>query len=72
MQYNIQLSQLKTENAVLTSSVDKEKATREKLDMEVESLRSRLSSTSAELEKSQSARSELERYVIEPVQDRTE
>ena len=67
MQYNIQLSQLKTENTVLTSSLDKERSTREKMDVEVDSLRSRLSSTSGELEKSQAARSELERSVSSPV-----
>lgn len=35
MQYNIQLSQLKTENAVLISNVEKEKNSKEKAESEV-------------------------------------
>ena len=35
MQYNIQLSQLKTENTVLISNLEKERGTKDKIETEV-------------------------------------
>ncbi|XP_064604354.1 trichohyalin-like isoform X2 [Liolophura sinensis] len=61
MQYNVQLSSMRTENSMLTSSLEKERASKDKVETELESMRNRQHTASLELERSQQARSEAER-----------
>ncbi|XP_064633514.1 ankyrin repeat domain-containing protein 26-like isoform X4 [Lineus longissimus] len=63
MQYTTQLNSLKTENSLLSSSLDKERVAKDKLDSELESLRTRYNHASNELERAQMARTELERNI---------
>ncbi|CAH1784759.1 unnamed protein product, partial [Owenia fusiformis] len=59
MQYNVQLSAVKTENSVLASNLEKEKAAREKFETESTSLMTRFNQASTELDRAQQARNEL-------------
>ncbi|KAM6320946.1 ankyrin repeat domain-containing protein 26 [Aegotheles albertisi] len=60
-QYNAQLNLLKTESAVLTSKLEQTKETKDRLETEIESFRSRLNTTVQELERHQSSKSDVER-----------
>jgi len=60
-QYNGQLNLLKTESAVLTSKLEQTKESKERLETEIESFRSRLTTTVQELERHQSSKSDVER-----------
>uniref|UniRef100_H3AQ81 Uncharacterized protein n=1 Tax=Latimeria chalumnae TaxID=7897 RepID=H3AQ81_LATCH len=60
-QYNGQLNTLKTESAMLNSRFEHEKQSKEKLETEVESVRSRLTSALQEVERCQAAKSDAER-----------
>ncbi|NXW32846.1 ANR26 protein, partial [Phaetusa simplex] len=60
-QYNGQLNLLKTESAVLTSKLEQTKESKDRLEIEIESFRSRLNSTVQELERHQSSKSDIER-----------
>ncbi|XP_074646987.1 uncharacterized protein LOC141902922 isoform X2 [Tubulanus polymorphus] len=61
MQYNMQVGTLKADNTRLSSSLEKERLIREKLESEVDSLKARLQTANSEFEKSQNARTEIER-----------
>ncbi|KAK2517045.1 ankyrin repeat domain-containing protein 26 isoform B [Columba livia] len=60
-QYNGQLSLLKTESAVLNSKLEQTKESKDRLETEIESFRSRLNTTVQELERHQSSKSDAER-----------
>ncbi|GAB0207375.1 ankyrin repeat domain-containing protein 36A-like, partial [Grus japonensis] len=60
-QYNGQLNLLKTESAVLTSKLEQTKESKERLETEIESFRSRLTTAVQELEHHQSTKSDVER-----------
>ncbi|NWT42860.1 ANR26 protein, partial [Chroicocephalus maculipennis] len=60
-QYNGQLNLLKTESAVLTSKLEQTKESKDRLEIEIESFRSRLNTTVQELERHQSSKSDIER-----------
>ncbi|NXD88042.1 ANR26 protein, partial [Halcyon senegalensis] len=60
-QYNGQLNLLKTESAVLTSKLEQTKESKDRLETEIESFRSRLNTTVQELERHQSSKSDAER-----------
>ncbi|NXI11550.1 ANR26 protein, partial [Irena cyanogastra] len=60
-QYNGQLNLLKTESAMLTSKLEQTKESKDRLETEIESFRSRLNTTVQELERHQSSRSDVER-----------
>ncbi|KAF1517147.1 Ankyrin repeat domain-containing protein 26, partial [Eudyptes sclateri] len=60
-QYNGQLNLLKTESAVLTSKLEQTKESKDRLETEIESFRSRLNTTVQELERHQSSKSDVER-----------
>ncbi|NWU48436.1 ANR26 protein, partial [Dromas ardeola] len=60
-QYNGQLNLLKTESAVLTSKLEQTKESKDRLEVEIESFRSRLNTTVQELERHQSSKSDVER-----------
>ncbi|XP_071659441.1 ankyrin repeat domain-containing protein 26 isoform X3 [Patagioenas fasciata] len=60
-QYNGQLSLLKTESAVLNSKLEQTKESKDRLETEIESFRSRLNTTLQELERHQSSKSDVER-----------
>ncbi|XP_035676318.1 ankyrin repeat domain-containing protein 26-like isoform X3 [Branchiostoma floridae] len=59
--FNNQLAQVKSQNAVLTADLDKERSQKDRLTAELDSLKQRLQSASQELEKGHLARNELER-----------
>ncbi|XP_071961648.1 uncharacterized protein [Antedon mediterranea] len=59
--FNTQLAAVKTENARLHSEIERDQSEKEKLLSELHSINNRLDTTLQELEKSQQARSELER-----------
>ncbi|XP_069707034.1 ankyrin repeat domain-containing protein 26 [Phaenicophaeus curvirostris] len=61
LQYNGQLNLLKAESAVLTSKLEQTKESKDRLEAEIESFRSRLNSTVQELERHQSSKSDVER-----------
>uniref|UniRef100_K1QP98 Ankyrin repeat domain-containing protein 26 n=1 Tax=Magallana gigas TaxID=29159 RepID=K1QP98_MAGGI len=61
VQYNLQTSNLRTEISVLNSVLEKERDSKEKLDTELSSLKTRYHSSSLELDKAEQARSEAER-----------
>ncbi|PKU49235.1 ankyrin repeat domain-containing protein 26 [Limosa lapponica baueri] len=61
IQYNGQLNLLKTESAVLTSKLEQTKESKDRLEIEIESFRSRLNTTVQELERHQSSKSDVER-----------
>lgn len=60
-QYNGQLSLLKTESAVLNSKLEQTKESKDRLETEVESFRSRLNTTVLEFERHQLSKSDVER-----------
>ncbi|NXA28330.1 ANR26 protein, partial [Ibidorhyncha struthersii] len=60
-QYNGQLNLLKTESAVLTSKLEQTKESKDRLETEIESFRSRLNTAVQELERHQSSKSDVER-----------
>ncbi|NXI64608.1 ANR26 protein, partial [Anseranas semipalmata] len=60
-QYNGQLNLLKTESAVLTSKLEQTKESKDRLETEIESFRSRLKSAIQDLERHQSSKSDVER-----------
>ncbi|NXR58952.1 ANR26 protein, partial [Rhadina sibilatrix] len=60
-QYNGQLNLLKTESAMLTSKLEQTKESKDRLETEIESFRSRLNSAVQELERHQSSKSDVER-----------
>ncbi|XP_054679812.1 ankyrin repeat domain-containing protein 26-like isoform X5 [Grus americana] len=60
-QYNGQLNLLKTESAVLTSKLEQTKESKDRLETEIESFRSRLTTAVQELEHHQSTKSDVER-----------
>ncbi|NXJ75599.1 ANR26 protein, partial [Trogon melanurus] len=60
-QYNGQLNLLKTESAVLTSKLEQTKESKDRLEIEIESFRSRLNTAVQELERHQSSKSDVER-----------
>ncbi|NXN45384.1 ANR26 protein, partial [Rhinoptilus africanus] len=60
-QYNGQLNLLKTESALLTSKLEQTKESKDRLEIEIESFRSRLNTTVQELERHQSSKSDVER-----------
>ncbi|XP_030072033.1 ankyrin repeat domain-containing protein 26 [Microcaecilia unicolor] len=60
LQYNGQINALKTETSMLSSKVEHEKQSKERLEAEVESFRSRLSTAVQELERSQASKSDAE------------
>ncbi|KAM4748880.1 ankyrin repeat domain-containing protein 26 [Rhinophrynus dorsalis] len=61
IQYNGQLNALKTEAAMLCSNLDREKQSKERLETEMESIRSRLTSTLQELERNQTSKVDADR-----------
>ncbi|XP_067171310.1 ankyrin repeat domain-containing protein 26 isoform X3 [Apteryx mantelli] len=61
LQYNGQLNLLKTESAVLTSKLEQTKESKDRLETEIESFRSRLNSAVQELERHQALKSDVER-----------
>ncbi|XP_041110509.1 ankyrin repeat domain-containing protein 26-like isoform X2 [Polyodon spathula] len=61
LQYSGQLNALKTESTMTTSKLEQEKQNKDKLETDVESLRTRLASALQELERSQSGKVEAER-----------
>ncbi|NXP09320.1 ANR26 protein, partial [Thinocorus orbignyianus] len=61
IQYNGQLNLLKTESAVLTSKLEQTKESKDRLEIEIESFRSRLNASVQELERHQSSKSDVER-----------
>ncbi|XP_067855627.1 ankyrin repeat domain-containing protein 26 isoform X2 [Heptranchias perlo] len=63
LQYNGQLNTLKTETSMLTSKLEHEKQNKERLEIEIEAIRSRLSVALQELERSQAAKCEAERIL---------
>ncbi|NWT77662.1 ANR26 protein, partial [Lanius ludovicianus] len=60
-QYNGQLNLLKTESAMLTSKLEQTKESKDRLETEIESFRSRLNTAVQELERHQSSKSDVER-----------
>ncbi|NXH63181.1 ANR26 protein, partial [Rhabdornis inornatus] len=60
-QYNGQLNLLKTESAMLTSKLEQTKESKDRLETEIESFRSRLNTAVQELERHQSLKSDVER-----------
>ncbi|NWS26043.1 ANR26 protein, partial [Polioptila caerulea] len=60
-QYNGQLNLLKTESAMLTSKLEQTKESKDRLETEIESFRSRLNAAVQELERHQSSKSDVER-----------
>ncbi|NXK06278.1 ANR26 protein, partial [Herpetotheres cachinnans] len=60
-QYNGQLNLLKTESAVLTSKLEQTKESKDRLETEIESFRSRLNTAVQELERHQSSKSNVQR-----------
>ncbi|NWW41077.1 ANR26 protein, partial [Panurus biarmicus] len=60
-QYNGQLNLLKTESAMLTSKLEQTKESKDRLETEIESFRSRLNTTVQELERHQSSKNDVER-----------
>ncbi|NXB98827.1 ANR26 protein, partial [Orthonyx spaldingii] len=60
-QYNGQLNLLKTESAMLTSKLEQTKESKDRLETEIESFRSRLNTTVQELERHQSSKTDVER-----------
>ncbi|KAG2460317.1 ANR26 protein, partial [Polypterus senegalus] len=60
-QYTGQISTLKTENTLLTTKLEHEKQAKDKLELEVESLHSRLASAIQELERNYSGKANVER-----------
>ncbi|XP_078075977.1 ankyrin repeat domain-containing protein 26 isoform X3 [Mustelus asterias] len=63
LQYNSQLNTLKTETSMLTSKLELEKQNKEKLETEMEAIRSQLSAALQELERSQAAKCESEQIL---------
>ncbi|XP_069832588.1 ankyrin repeat domain-containing protein 26 isoform X2 [Dendropsophus ebraccatus] len=63
IQYNGQLNALKTETAMMCSKIEHEKQSKERLETEVEAVRSRLNSTLQDLERSQASKTDTERNV---------
>ncbi|XP_067906623.1 ankyrin repeat domain-containing protein 26 isoform X2 [Heterodontus francisci] len=63
LQYNGQLSTLKTETSMLASRLEHEKQNKEKLETEMEAIRSRLNVALQELERSQTAKCESEQIL---------
>ncbi|XP_038637085.1 ankyrin repeat domain-containing protein 26 isoform X2 [Scyliorhinus canicula] len=63
LQYNGQLNTLKTEMSMLTSKLELEKQNKEKLETEMEAIRSQLSVALQELERSQAAKCESEQIL---------
>ncbi|XP_033746660.1 ankyrin repeat domain-containing protein 26-like isoform X4 [Pecten maximus] len=61
VQYNLQISNSRSEVNVLNGVVERERLAREKSDAQLESAKNRLHSAAMELEKSEQARNELER-----------
>ncbi|KAE8615930.1 hypothetical protein XENTR_v10008666 [Xenopus tropicalis] len=61
IQYNSQLHALKTENTMLCSKLEHEKQGKDRLETELESIRSRLTSTLQEVERNQALKIEVER-----------
>ncbi|NXO60947.1 ANR26 protein, partial [Aramus guarauna] len=61
LQYNGQLNLLKTESAVLTSKLEQTKESKDRLETDIESFRSRLNTAVQELERHQSTKSDVER-----------
>ncbi|NWI17766.1 ANR26 protein, partial [Crypturellus soui] len=61
LQCNTQLNLLKTESAVLTSQLKQTKESKDRLETEAESFRSRLNSVVQELERYQASRNDIER-----------
>ncbi|XP_023931713.1 ankyrin repeat domain-containing protein 26 isoform X5 [Lingula anatina] len=61
MQYNVQIGHCKAEMSLLSSNLEKEKSSREKLETELESMKSLLTAANLELEKTRLARNELEK-----------
>ncbi|XP_059152667.1 ankyrin repeat domain-containing protein 36C-like isoform X2 [Physella acuta] len=61
MQYNMQLSSLRADLSSAHGVLEKERATKEKLDAEIDSLKTRLVSTNQEMDKAINARNEIER-----------
>ncbi|XP_025953121.2 ankyrin repeat domain-containing protein 26 isoform X4 [Dromaius novaehollandiae] len=61
LQYSGQLNLLKTESAVLTSKLEQTKESKDRLETEIESFRSRLSSAVQDLERHQASKSDIER-----------
>ncbi|KAM7055656.1 ankyrin repeat domain-containing protein 26 isoform 4-T4 [Acridotheres tristis] len=60
-QYNGQLNLLKTESTMLTSKLEQTKESKDRLETEIESFRSRLNTAVQELERHQSSKSDVER-----------
>uniref|UniRef100_A0A8D0HPC0 Ankyrin repeat domain-containing protein 26 n=1 Tax=Sphenodon punctatus TaxID=8508 RepID=A0A8D0HPC0_SPHPU len=60
-QYNGQLNVLKTESVMLTSKIEHTKENKDRLEIELESCRSRLNSAVQELERSQTSKNDIER-----------
>ncbi|XP_009945006.1 PREDICTED: ankyrin repeat domain-containing protein 26-like, partial [Leptosomus discolor] len=60
-QYDGQLNLLKTESAVLTSKLEQTKESKDRLETEMESFRSRLNAAVQELERHQSSKTDIER-----------
>ncbi|EOA97030.1 Ankyrin repeat domain-containing protein 26, partial [Anas platyrhynchos] len=60
-QYNGQLNLLKTESAVLTSKLEQTKESKDRLETEIESFRSRLNAAVQDLERHQTSKSDVER-----------
>ncbi|XP_056429810.1 ankyrin repeat domain-containing protein 26 isoform X2 [Hyla sarda] len=63
IQYNGQLNALKTETAMMCSKIEHEKQSKERLETELEAVRSRLNSTLQDLERSQALKTDTERTV---------
>ncbi|XP_041444467.1 ankyrin repeat domain-containing protein 26 isoform X2 [Xenopus laevis] len=61
IQYNSQLHALKTENTMLCSKLEHEKQGKDRLETELESIRSRLTSTLQEVERNQALKIDVER-----------
>ncbi|KAG9490161.1 hypothetical protein GDO78_005837 [Eleutherodactylus coqui] len=61
IQYNGQLNALKTETAMMCSKIEHEKQSKERLETEMEAIRSRLNTTIQDLERSQSLKTDTER-----------
>ncbi|KAM3924775.1 ankyrin repeat domain-containing protein 26 [Leptodactylus fuscus] len=61
IQYNGQLNALKTETAMMCSKIEHEKQSKERLETELEAVRSRLNSTIQDLERSQALKTDTER-----------
>nr|KAG5711398.1 hypothetical protein BaRGS_025825 [Batillaria attramentaria] len=60
MQYNMQLGTLRSEGSTAAAAIEKERAAREKLEAELESLQKRLLSANTEKDRAVQARNELE------------